>query len=59
MIELEFRVKWLDSTKEWRVYGSGDQYWTAKKTDDIPKAVRGMLRYEADRIDEVGQEEAP
>lgn len=53
---LTFTLKYFTDAKEWRVIGADGTYWTAVSIDDLPRCVRGMMRYEADTIEALAAE---
>ncbi len=56
MLEVTLHVQWLNSLEVWRVSASGGHYWDAKTIDEIPKAVRGMLRSEGENLTQAAKE---
>lgn len=54
---LTFTVRYFPGEPgEWRVTSHDDQYWTASTIDDLPRCVRGLMRYQADYIEALAKE---
>lgn len=56
MIEIEFKVRWDDRQKCWRVSSSDGHYWDACDLDAIPWAIRGMFRSIGKQLIDAGVE---
>lgn len=50
MIDIQFKLQWIESLKEWRVIGSGGHYAGSNKFSGILGAIDTMLKSEADAI---------
>ncbi len=53
---LTFTVRYFADEGTWRVTGHDEQYWAANTIDDIPRCIRGMMRYQADFIEALAKE---
>lgn len=46
--DISMTIRWSAKTQEWRVGTDCGQYWGAKCLDDVPEAIRGLLKGDAE-----------